>query len=70
MTSNANGADTRAHPMRMDEVAAEFGVPIKTLRFWRYQGTGGPPSFKLGRRVVYDRADVLAWYDAQRHAER
>ena len=48
------------------EAAEQFGVSVKTLRFWRYQGTGGPKSFKLGRRVMYDRSDVLAWYQAQR----
>lgn len=69
MTSNKNGGEAHAHPMRMEDVAAEFGLPIKTLRYWRYQGTGGPPSFKIGRRVVYDRADVLNWYDALRQPQ-
>lgn len=44
------------------------GIPINTLRYYRAQGIG-PKSFKLGRRVVYDVADVEAWIDAARNAE-
>ena len=49
--------------LRLPEVAALTGIPENTLRFWRHQGTG-PKSAKLGRRVVYREADVLAWLDA------
>jgi predicted DNA-binding transcriptional regulator AlpA len=34
---------------------------VGTLRYWRHGGTGGPPSFKLGRRVMYRRAEVEKW---------
>ncbi len=46
--------------MTMAEVQAEFGFPIDTLRYWRQRGEG-PRSFKLGRRVVYDRSDLATW---------
>ncbi|MBA3250758.1 MAG: helix-turn-helix domain-containing protein [Geodermatophilaceae bacterium] len=47
-----------------DEVAACIRVPAATLRYWRHCGTG-PRSFKVGRRVMYRRADVEAWLDRQ-----
>ncbi len=50
--------------LRLPEIAELTGIPEATLRFWRHAGTG-PPSAKLGRRVVYREADVLAWVDRQ-----
>jgi predicted DNA-binding transcriptional regulator AlpA len=35
-----------------------------TLRWYRATGQGGPRSGRLGRRVVYRRADVEAWIAA------
>ena len=32
----------------------------ETVRYWRHIGKG-VPSFKVGRRVLYDLADVEAW---------
>jgi DNA-binding transcriptional MerR regulator len=53
--------------MTMAEVQAEFGFPLDTLRYWRQRG-GGPPSFRLGRRVMYDRADLDAWITRAKQA--
>jgi hypothetical protein len=39
-------------------------APVATLRYWRHLNTG-PSSFRLGRRVLYRRADLHAWIDAQ-----
>lgn len=50
--------------MRLPEVSEMTGIPEATLRFWRHEKRG-PKSGKLGRRVVYREADVLAWIDAQ-----
>lgn len=50
--------------LRIAEVGEMTGVPENTLRYWRHQNTG-PKSAKLGRRVVYREADVIAWIDAQ-----
>jgi hypothetical protein len=36
------------------ETAELLGVPIKTLHQWRYF-RAGPPSFKVGRHLRYDR---------------
>jgi predicted DNA-binding transcriptional regulator AlpA len=46
------------------QVAELTGIPEPTWRGWRLHGTG-PRSAKLGRRVVYDEAEVLAWIDSQ-----
>lgn len=45
------------------------GVPESTLRYWRMVDQG-PPSFKIGRRVVYRRQDVDAWIAAQEAVSR
>jgi predicted DNA-binding transcriptional regulator AlpA len=50
--------------LRLPEVAEMTGVPEATLRFWRSTGTQGPPSARLGRRVVYREEDVIAWVNA------
>jgi len=55
--------------LTMPEVAELTRTPIDTLRWWRQRGTG-PISFKVGRRVMYDESDVLAWLDERRNAER
>jgi predicted DNA-binding transcriptional regulator AlpA len=55
--------------LRIDEVADLTRTPEATLRYWRHKGVG-PRSFKVGRRVAYDRADVVAWLDEQRAASR
>ncbi len=45
------------------EVARELGVSEKTVRYWRYTGTG-PKSARLGRRVLYRRSDLNDWVNA------
>lgn len=39
------------------EVAEILRTPTETVRYWRHLGKG-PASFKVGRRVLYERADV------------
>jgi DNA-binding transcriptional MerR regulator len=46
------------------EAAAIVRAPVATLRYWRHLGTG-PRSFRLGRRVLYRREDLLTWIDAK-----
>lgn len=46
--------------LTIEEVAEATRLPINTL--YHYRATGqGPRSAKLGRRVLYRRADVEAW---------
>lgn len=47
-----------------NEVAPMMRVLPQTLPVWRSQGKG-PAYLKLGRRVFYRRADILAWMEAQ-----
>lgn len=58
---------TPAAPMTTEEVAASTRTPAATLRYWRWRGIG-PRSYKLGRRVVYDRNDVERWIAEQKKA--
>jgi len=50
------------------EVAKLLRTPESTVRYWRHLRTG-PPSVKVGRRVLYSRVAVLAWLDTQRTSE-
>ncbi len=44
------------------DVSAMARVAVATLRYWRHAGgVVGPPSVKLGRRVMYRRAEVEKW---------
>lgn len=42
------------------EVADRLRTPVETVRYWRYVGKG-PRWAKVGRRVLYDLADVEAF---------
>jgi excisionase family DNA binding protein len=48
-----------------DEVAEMLRTSIETVRFWRHIHKG-PPSFKVGRRVLYARDDVQSFIRAAR----
>lgn len=50
--------------MTVDEAAEILRRTPGTLRWWRHAGQG-PRSFTLGRRVYYDRADLLTWIEAE-----
>lgn len=50
------------------DVQEMTGIPAPTWRYWRREKVG-PRSAKLGRRVVYDKAEVEAWIEAQFNAE-
>ena len=50
-------------------VSQMTGVSANTLRYWRCIGEG-PPSFKIGRRVAYRRAEVEKWLAEQEAATR
>lgn len=43
------------------------GTKASTWRYWVLTGTG-PKSFKMGRRRVWRRSDVLAWVADQESA--
>jgi predicted DNA-binding transcriptional regulator AlpA len=54
--------------MTTAEVAAFLRTPAATMRYWRSKHAG-PRSFRLPRRVVYWRSDVLAWLADQQSAD-
>lgn len=43
-----------------EELAELTRTSPETVRWWRYMGKG-PESFKVGRRVLYDRTVVEKW---------
>lgn len=49
------------------ELADLLRQPESTIRYWRHVGRG-PRWIRMGRRVVYDKQDVLAWLEQQRGA--
>jgi DNA-binding transcriptional MerR regulator len=57
-------ADSPQDLLTITEAAAIVRAPVATLRYWRYLGTG-PASFKLGRRVLYRRSDLITWIHSQ-----
>lgn len=54
----------RMVPVEASEyLSARLGcsVAVATLSMWRAKGVAGPLFHKVGRRVVYERADLDAW---------
>lgn len=49
--------------------ARYMGVPESTLKYWRAHGVG-PRHYKLGRRIMYDRADLDAFIAASKAEAR
>jgi len=50
--------------LTITEVSEMLRTSPNTINYWIYQGTG-PKSRKVGRRRLWDEADVLSWVDAQ-----
>jgi predicted DNA-binding transcriptional regulator AlpA len=61
------GARMPADLITTAEAAALLRVAPETLRYWRWRGEG-PRSFRVGRRVLYERDDILTWLAAQKTA--
>jgi predicted DNA-binding transcriptional regulator AlpA len=59
----ARQADT-PELLLMPEVAEITRMNVDTLRWLRHRGES-PPSFRLGRRVVYPAAGLKEWIKAQ-----
>jgi excisionase family DNA binding protein len=49
--------------MTIEEVARLLRVSIPTVRWLRQEGRFAP-AIKIGRRLVWDEADVLAWIES------
>ena len=64
----ATGSPAADEYMRTAELSRLTRIPVGTLRQWRHRGFG-PPGFRAGGVVLYRRADVDAWLEAQQRAE-
>jgi excisionase family DNA binding protein len=51
--------------MNIQEVARYLRVPVPTIRWLRQEGRFAP-AMKVGRRLVWDLADVREWAEKQR----
>lgn len=51
--------------LNIEEAAALLRIPVATLRWYR-SVRKGPRSFKLGRRVHYEKRELRTWINAQR----
>lgn len=56
---------TSHSPLSVDAASRHIGLSVSTLNKLRVFG-GGPVFLKLGRRVVYDLADLDAWLSTKR----
>ena len=53
----------------LEEVAVLTRQSVSTIRWLRHKGQG-PPGFRLGRRVVFRRAEVERWIAQHEQAQR
>jgi predicted DNA-binding transcriptional regulator AlpA len=62
---------TAAHDdlLLLPEVAQMTRQSIDTLRWLRHRGEG-PPGFRMGRRLVFRRSQVLEWIAAHEQADQ
>jgi predicted DNA-binding transcriptional regulator AlpA len=56
--------------LKLQAISEKTGVPVNTLRSWRYQGDVGPETFKLGGSVVAFEDVVDSWIEEQAMAGR
>ena len=54
--------------MTTPEVAEICRAAPETVRYWRHTGYG-PPSFRVGRRVLYDAHEVRTWLEGRKAAQ-
>ena len=62
----AESRSSRRSLASIEETAEYLGITRGALAQMRYMGTG-PAFHKIGRKVVYDLAEVNAWLDSNRH---
>jgi excisionase family DNA binding protein len=46
------------------DVAAQLGVPVKSIYVWRTKGTA-PRGIRVGKHLRFRQSDVDAWIEAQ-----
>ncbi len=55
--------------LRADEVEALYGITVRTLENWRFQGRG-PQFVKDGRVIVYRQKDLLSYLELHSNRTR
>jgi excisionase family DNA binding protein len=53
--------------MTIEEVAHSLLVSVPTVRWLRQEGRFAP-AIKIGRRLVWDEAEILAWIEHNRES--
>jgi excisionase family DNA binding protein len=53
--------------LTIEEVAERLRVSVLTVRWLRQEGRF-VPAIKVGRRLVWDARDVVAWLESQRES--
>jgi predicted DNA-binding transcriptional regulator AlpA len=57
--------------LTVSEVATFLRTPRGTLDYWRtLDPPQGPPFIRIGRRIAYDEAELIAWVDEHRQATK
>jgi predicted DNA-binding transcriptional regulator AlpA len=64
--ADPGGADRPRSYLTSPEAAAYLGLSESMLDRWRCDLPGGPPHIKMGRRVLYARADLDAFATSRR----
>lgn len=55
--------------LSMQETADAIGVPLSTLKFWRWKKMPSPTAHRVGRRILYRPDDVAAFVLARREGD-
>jgi hypothetical protein len=55
--------------MNTEQASRYTGMASATLRYYRHADIG-PRSYKIGSKVIYERADLEAWVAGQRAASQ
>ena len=64
-----NGVPMTVRLLTTEEVAARFRTSPATVRYWRHVGIG-PVGVRVGRRVLYDEAKVIRWWQSKVSGEK
>lgn len=63
MTAAVKGAAVAADEwLSIEDIAAELGVPVRSVYAWRSQGIA-PKGYKIGKHIRVKRTDLQAWLE-------
>jgi excisionase family DNA binding protein len=65
--NGAHDVDADLKLLTIEEVADYLRVPVLTVRWLRQDGRFAP-AIKVGRRLVWDVRDVVAWVESNRES--